>query len=758
MTADEYLTRADEALDETYEPPMDLEAYVDRVFGNPTSAAHASKYLLSAIESAGTRTVVEEGERKDRYRFFDDPHNDGEHAVLGNTDVLNAFVNDLRSIAARRGKDEKILWLDGPTATGKSELKRCLINGLREYSKTEAGRRYTVEWNVDTASSPSGMTYGDRAPVSEDDWYPSPVQSHPLSVFPEPVRRELLEELNAESDDHIPIHLDADLDPFSREAYEQLERQYRREGAERLFSAVTDERHLRVRNYVVDVGRGIGVLHSEDDGTPKERLVGSWMAGMLQRLDSRGRKNPQAFSYDGVLSQGNGLLTIVEDAAQHADLLQKLLNVPDEGSVKLDKGIGMDVDTQMVVISNPDLEAQLNRHAEREGSDPLKALKRRLDRHEFTYLTNLSLEAELVRRELTNETAVWTADSYETLEEKIREPVCISVRDSDGTVRNRELAPHAIEAAVLYAVVTRLDPETLPPGLDLVDKALVYDRGYLQDGDERRSREEFDLEDAADGAGGIPVTYTRDIVADLLYEPSDRHHPELNVDDVIMPRDVLDAMVDGLDDAPVFSPGERAEYDDRLAPVKNHVFGRQEADVIAAIMREKHVDEATVEEYLEHVYAWVDDGTIDNERGEPAGPDPLKMKVFEIEHLGRFSEDDYDGTAPKESVQTFRSEKIITALNRHAWQNRDETFRVSDVDPREIPVIETVLGSHDWDDVRRTHGDLDPTQWADPPTGTETESVKERTIGNLRELFGYSTASAELTSRHVMNQVSYRWD
>ncbi len=758
MTTDEYVARADETLEETYEPPMALGAYLDRIFENPTSAAHASKYLLSAIESVGTRTVVEEGEQKQRYRFFDDPHNDGEHAILGNTDVLNAFVDDLRSIAARRGKEEKILWLEGPTATGKSELKRCLINGLREYSKTEAGRRYTLEWNVDTAGAPSGMTYGDRAPVDEDDWYASPVQSHPLSVFPESVRRELLAELNSHLDDHIPIHLEADLDPFSREAYEHLERQYRREGTERLFSAITDERHLRVRNYVVDVGRGIGVLHSEDDGTPKERLVGSWMAGMLQRLDSRGRKNPQAFSYDGVLSQGNGLLTIVEDAAQHADLLQKLLNVPDEGSVKLDKGIGMDVDTQMIVISNPDLEAQLNRHAEREGSDPLKALKRRLDRHEFTYLTNLSLEAELLRRELTNETTVWTAESYEELAEKIREPVRISVRDSGGTVRQRELAPHAVEAAALYAVVTRLDAETLPPGIDLVDKALVYDRGYLQDGDERRPREEFDFDGSSDGTGGIPVTYTRDIVADLFHETFDRHHPELDVDDVIMPRDVLDSMAEGLGDAPVFSPGERTEYDDRLAPVKNHVFGRQESDVIDAIMREKHVDEATVEEYLEHVYAWVEDGTIENERGESVSADPLKMKVFEVEHLGRFDEADYDGRTPTEAVREFRSEKIITALNRHAWRNRDEEFRVSSVDPREIPVIEAVLGSHDWDAVRRSYGDLDPSQWADPPGGTETEAVKKRTIENLQELFGYSEASAELTSRHVMNQVSYRWD
>ena len=426
MTGKEYLHRADETLEANYEPARSLEEYVELLFDRPQLASHASKYLLDAIEAAGTRRVIEEGEQRERYRFFDDPYNDGEHAVLGNTEVLNAFVTDLRSIATQRGKDEKIIWLEGPTATGKSELKRCLVNGLREYSKTEAGRRYTLEWNISGAGpTANGMTYGDGPGGDEDDWYVSPVQTHPLSVFPEEIRDRLVADLNERSEGHVPMVVDERLDPFSREAYDYLEQQYRREEASELFSVVTDRSHLRVTNYVVEVGQGIGVLHSEDDGTPKERLVGSWMRGMLQQLNSRGRKNPQAFSYDGVLSQGNGLLTIVEDAAQHADLLQKLLNVPDEGSVKLDKGIGMDVDTQLIIISNPDLEAQLNQHAEREGSDPLKALKRRLDKHEFGYLTNLSLETELIRRELTADSTVWEATSYDALAEKIQEPVQI---------------------------------------------------------------------------------------------------------------------------------------------------------------------------------------------------------------------------------------------------------------------------------------------------------------------------------------------
>jgi len=760
MTGQEYIDRADESLDAAYEAPMSLAEYVDTVLETPQVAAHASKYLLDAIEAAGTRTVIEEGEEKERYRFFDDPHNDGEHAILGNTEVLNAFVDDLRSIAAGRGKDEKIIWLEGPTATGKSELKRCLINGLREYSKTPDGRRYTVEWNVAGAGgTATSMTYGNAAIEDEDDWYESPVQAHPLTVFPDDVRTDLLAEINERLDDHIPIRVDGQLDPFSREAYDFLEEQYRRQGETDLFSAVTQPAHLRVKNFVVDVGHGIGILHSEDEGTPKERLVGSWMHGMLRELDSRGRKNPQAFSYDGVLSQGNGLLTVVEDAAQHADLLQKLLNVPDESHVKLDKGIGMDVDTQLIIISNPDLEAQLNKHADREGQDPLKALKRRLDKHEFTYLTNLSLEAQLLRRELTNETQVWDPESWDQLETWIQEPLTISVRDEVETATDKELAPHTIESAALYAVVSRLDSAEIPTGLDLVDKALLFDRGYLMEGDERVDIDDYDLETTAeDGDHGIPVTYVRDIVADLLHEPQDRHHPDLPVEHVLMPRDVLNAVAEGLEDAPVFSTGEATEYEERVVTVKNYIFGQQEQDVLDAMMRDKRVDEATVEEYIEHVYAWESDDQIENERGELVDPDPLKMKVFEIEHLGRFDEKNYDGNEPDHAVEQFRTDKIITALNRHAWQRRDEEFRVGDVNPKEIPVINTVLGSYDWDDIQRTYEDFEPGQWDEPPSGTETARLKAKTLDNMVDMFDYTPASAELTSRHVMSQVSYRWD
>jgi predicted Ser/Thr protein kinase len=780
MDGNSYLREADRNLEETYEEPISLSEYVDRLSETPTIGAHASGYLLAAIEAAGTRTVIERGEHKKRYRFFDDPENDGEHAVLGNTDVLNDFVADLRSIAAGRGNDESIIWFSGPTATGKSELKRCLINGLRRFSKTSAGKRYTVEWNL-AEETDRGLTYGDADDEGED-WHQSPVQSHPLSVFPPGVRDDILGDVADRIGDDVPIRLDTGLDPFSREAYDELIRRYREQGVPELFSAVTDRRHLRVKNYVVDVGQGIGVLHAEDVGGPKERLVGAWMPEMLRELDSRGRKNPQAFSYDGVLSQGNAGISVIEDAAQHADLLGKLLNVSDEGRVKLDRAIGMDVDTQLIVISNPDLEARLDQGAERGEQDPLRALKRRLTKHEFGYLTELSLDVELLRRELTGDRSVWidpaaatengkpsthesadggsrvgdpAPDGDTDREERVTAPVGVTVHEADGSVQ-REFAPHALEAAALYDVVTRLDSDDLPDGLDPVEKALLFDRGYVEADGERRGIEEFDFDPgASDGDNGIPVTYTRDVMADLLGAGTDRTHPDLPVGDVLVPGDVLDAMVDGLEVAPVFTDAERREFETRVAGVREYVFDQQEADVLEAMLAEHRPDEETVTEYVEHVTAWATDGQVETDRG-PVDPDPLTMKVFETEHLGRFSEVDYVGTDPGAVVEQFRREEITTGLNRRAWEQRDEGFEPGGVDLTAVPVLQEVLAENDWDDVRRTFEDLDPSQWENPPSGTETEQIKEATLARMTE-GSYSPAAAELTSRRVMQEATEGW-
>jgi predicted Ser/Thr protein kinase len=417
----------------------------------------------------------------------------------------------------------------------------------------------------------------------------------------------------------------------------------------------------------------------------------------------------------------------------------------------------MDLDTQLIVISNPDLEAQLNKHDDRQGFDPLKALKRRLSKHEFGYLTSVSLEAQLLRRELTGDAEVWTTTDPDVLAERVREPVTVSVRDEDGPTE-RELAPHAIEAAAMYSVVTRLDDEGSPEELTLVEKALLFDRGFVGRGEERREADEFELDGGADGANGIPVTYTRDVLADLLHADADRSHPDLAVERVVTPDDVLDELVAGLADAPVFSEAERGEFEQRLRGVAAHVHDRQEQDVLEAILSEEGASEAEVEEYVDHVHAWATDDTVENARGEQEEPDALTMKVFETETLGRFDDSDYLGNDPRDAVREFREDTVMTAVTRHAWEHRDDEFHAHDVDLSTVPVLRDVLAGNDWDDVRRVHPDFDPEQWRDPPEGTETAEVKERAIDYLVDERDYSPASAELASRSVVAEVADGWD
>jgi non-specific serine/threonine protein kinase len=177
--------------------------------------------------------------------------------------------------------------------------------------------------------------------------------------------------------------------------------------------------------------------------------------------------------------------------------------------------------------------------------------------------------------------------------------------------------------------------------------------------------------------------------------------------------------------------------------------------VVDAILAAETVPEATVAEYVEHVYAWDADEPVETERG-PEEPDALAMKVFETETLGRFDEGDYFGTDPTKAVATFRRERVIRALTRYAWRNRGDAFSVDDVALGEIPELKAVLESNDLADVKRRFPDLDPAEWADPPADTETARAKAATIDRLVDR-GYSPASAELTSRAVMRSVRDEW-
>lgn len=703
-----YIEKASEKRGDNSEQELALTEFLEHAGENTVSVADAVNYLLEAIEHFGTRTVFEKGEEKERYRFFDDPYGDGEHAILGNTEKLNSFVEELRRRASEEGDNEKIIWFLGPTATGKSELKRCIINGLRGYSKTEEGAKWTLEWTLDGSQKDSRMSYGESEGISRD-WYKSPININPLSILPEEIREDFLDDIDSDYD------IDSDLDPFSREAMEMLDESYDS------FHEIVDSGSVRATRFELDVGNGIGVLHSEDNGNPKQKLVGSWMEGAMQKFAKRGQKNPQAFSYDGVLSQGNGTVSIIEDAGHHSDVLDKMLNVCEEEMVKLDNKISMDLDTLIFAFSNPDLEGQLDEYSEAGHSDPLRALRRRLDKYKFGYLVTLSKEALLIKRLLQDETTLW--EDVDDKMEKVVEPL---------ELYGSEIAPRAVEAATMYEVVTRLTKTNI----DSVENALILENGEIENEfghvhvDELEAGKDYYKE----GEGGIPVTYTIDQIVELVQEK-----------DTVLPKDIVNRMANNLSDEPLFNDSEAKEFEEDTFEVKDYIFNRQTEDVLEAMVGDIEVTEDDVREYVDGLLAWQDDNKEEF--------DNYELKEFETRYLGT-DEEDYGGSAVAQpSAVEFRKE-IISPINRYMWEQRDEEFTVEDVPVSESPSLQPLLEENEWDTVARIYPDVDPSQWENAPEDTQTQELKEKTVNRMVGMFDYSEESAEKVSNKVVENDS----
>jgi len=682
------------------EDVMQLDEFLDFAEDNPISIADSVNYLLCAIEHYGTREVIENGEEIERYRFFDDPYCNGENAILGNTRELNEFVDEVRRRASEEGDNNKIIWFVGPTASGKSELKRCIINGIRAYSETDEGARYTLEWTLDDSSSNSRMSYGEKASI-EKRYYKSPINVNPLTILPPKTRENYMNYVRSD------FELDCKLGPFSKEVLESLEEDMD-------FQEIVSEGFVRVKRVYPEVGDGIGVLHSEDNGNPKQKIVGSWMEGAMQKFAKRGHMNPQAFSYDGVLSQGNGLVSIVEDGAHHFDVLAKMLNVCEEEMVKLNNKISMDLDTLIMIFSNRDLEERLREYSSSGQSDPMRAVRRRLDKYEFGYLTTVGIEGMLIKRILFDENYLWEdEDRMEKVSEEER-------------IYDTEIAPRTIEAAAMYEVSTRVDCS----GEDSI--ALIE---YLETGEDFpvgkmiNTSESIIHSSIIDGDSGIPVTYTVDKIVEKVQE-----------NDFVLPTHVTRAMRDGFEDEPMFDGKELEEFNGACAYTENYIYSKQQEDVLQAMVGDITVTEEDVRNYIDSILAWDDDR--DDEY------DAYELREFETRYLGQdISNYGKKAKAEKEIVE-FR-EGILSPINKYMWDKREEDFTIDDVPLSECPPLKTLLDENDWDMVERVFPDADLRLWESPPSDTEVNKLKQKTIKRMKEQ-GYSQESAEEVSNKVV--------
>ena len=110
--------------------------YLELVRKQPEVTRSAYQRLYDMIQSYGTEEYKEFKKKIVRYKFFDDPIDDGTDAIFGIDIHLMKLVSAFKSAARRYGTERRVLLLHGPVGSAKSTIARLLF---RFYETSEAG-------------------------------------------------------------------------------------------------------------------------------------------------------------------------------------------------------------------------------------------------------------------------------------------------------------------------------------------------------------------------------------------------------------------------------------------------------------------------------------------------------------------------------------------------------------------------------------------------------------------------------------------
>src|SRR5438309_1043306 len=187
--------------------------YLDIIRQNPRTTRTAYQRIYDMIVSYGAEEVIVNKEKLLRYKFFEDPDNQGEDAIFGLERTLMTLVNILMSAANGYGTERRVLLLHGPVGSSKSTLARLLKKGLERYSRTEEGRLFTYGWK-------------EIGPDGEEIFTDCPMHEEPLHLIPYEDREEAVAVLRAQAGPQTyEMHIEGDLCPFCRQMFnERMER------------------------------------------------------------------------------------------------------------------------------------------------------------------------------------------------------------------------------------------------------------------------------------------------------------------------------------------------------------------------------------------------------------------------------------------------------------------------------------------------------------------------------------------------------
>ncbi|MFZ2875578.1 MAG: hypothetical protein WAZ94_13980 [Phycisphaerales bacterium] len=559
--------------------------YLDICAKDPSVARNAYQRLYDAIMHHGSEKYKVFKKDCVRYHFFSDPFDGGADAIFGLDFALVQLVDFLRSAAEGYGTDKRILLLHGPVGSSKSTIARLLKKGAEAYSRTPEGALYSFSWLLDEHCEVSPVSGGAREAAKSHE-FACPMHEDPLILIPREAREEVLGRLNAA---YKPRHhggkirIVGEPDPFCRKVLEDLMRFYDGD-----WRKVMD--HVKVRRIVLSEKDrvGIGTFQPKDEkNQDSTELTGDINYRKIAMYGSD--SDPRAFNFDGELNIANrGICEFIEVLKLDVAFLYDLLGASQEHTIKPKKFAQTYIDEAIIGHTNEPEYKRL------QSNEMMEAFRDRTIKIDVPYNIRLDDEVRIYQKDFGPE-----------------------------RVRGIHLAPHTLEVAAMWAVLSRLE-EPKKAGLTPMQKLKLYN-GKSIPGFTEESVRELKEEAPREGMSGISPRYIQDKISNALVSRQAIEDRSIN------PFMVLNALEEGLSHHSLISDeNTKKRYRELLAVVKEEYEDIIKGEVQRAISADEDAIRRMCANYIESVRAYTQKERVKNKyTGRDEEPDERLMRSIE---------------------------------------------------------------------------------------------------------------------------------
>jgi serine protein kinase len=543
-----------------------FDEYLDIVREHPEVTRSAYQRLYDMILWFGTEDVYENKEKITRYKFFTEFAAQHGDAIYGLDRPLMHLVNAFKSAAKGYGTERRVLLLHGPVGSSKSTIARLLKKGMEQYSRTDEGMLFSYAWKGEAAGT----------------WHKCPMHEEPLHLVPFELRPALLARLNDGARGHsYEVVIQGDMCPFCRQMFN--ERLARYDGD---WNRMLDE--IKVyRLMLSEQDRiGIGTFQPKDEkNQDSTELTGDINYRKIAEYGTD--SDPRAFNFDGELNIANrGLVEFIEVLKLDVAFLYDLLGASQEHKIKPKKFAQTDIDEVILGHTNEPEYRRL------QNNEFMEALRDRTVKIDVPYVTRLKDEIKIYEKDFNPE-----------------------------RVKGKHIAPHTIEIAAMWAVLTRLI-QPKHANLTLLQKLKLYN-GKTLPGFTEDNVVELKREAVSEGMQGISPRYIQDKISNALVA-----HPE---ESCVNPFMVLKELEQGLRHHSLITSAEQQQHcRELLSVVKEEYEDIVKNEVQRAIAADEDALTRLCSNYIDHVKAYTQREKVRNRyTGNYEEPDERLMRSVE---------------------------------------------------------------------------------------------------------------------------------